>query len=165
MARILPYAAFMVSLTVNNTGKTFDGDSNIPLLCYLRDELSLTGTNCGCGIAQCGTCTGHVDGASTRASHQLMSALEGRAVTTIEGLHAAAAHPAQMAWRTIDAPPRATRRTQYRKTRAQVSGNADRHATKTPNSTASTLQLSSGRIKKNASVASFCRSPVNFSAR
>lgn len=94
----------MISLTVNNTSKTFDGDPNMPLLWYLRDELSLTGTKYGCGIAQCGACTVHVDGAPTRACQQLMSALDGRAVTTIEGLHAEAAHPAQAAWRTVDVP-------------------------------------------------------------
>lgn len=94
----------MISLTVNNAIREFDGDPTMPLLWFLRDELTLTGTKYGCGIAQCGACTVHVDGAPARACQQPMSSMEGRTVTTIEGLHPDSAHPAQLAWRTVDVP-------------------------------------------------------------
>ena len=94
----------MISLTVNGTRRTFDGDPAMPLLWFLRDELALTGTKYSCGVATCGACTVHVDGQPVRACQRRMSSLEGRAVTTIEGLHPTGAHPAQVAWREIDVP-------------------------------------------------------------
>ena len=93
-----------VTLTVNGTSRTFDGDPSMPLLWYLRDDLALTGTKYGCGISQCGACTVHVDGAPTRACQRRMQTLAGANVTTIEGLHPSGEHPLQMAWRDIDVP-------------------------------------------------------------
>ena len=97
-------SAAPISLTVNGTRRRFAGDPSMPLLWYLRDELALTGTKYGCGIAQCGACTVHVNGAPVRACQRRMQTLEGAAVTTIEGLHPDGAHPLQQAWRTIDVP-------------------------------------------------------------
>jgi isoquinoline 1-oxidoreductase alpha subunit len=94
----------MITLTVNGTRHTFDGDPTMPLLWYLRDELQLTGTKYGCGIAQCGACTVHVGGTPTRACQLRMDGLEGAVVTTIEGLHPQGDHPLQRAWREIDVP-------------------------------------------------------------
>lgn len=94
----------MISLTVNGTRRTFDGDPAMPLLWFLRDELALTGTKYSCGVATCGACTVHIDGQPVRSCQRRMSSLEGRAVTTIEGLHPTGEHPAQIAWREIDVP-------------------------------------------------------------
>lgn len=93
-----------ITLTVNGVRRRFDGDSSMPLLWYLRDDLALHGTKYGCGIAQCGACTVHVNGAPVRACQRRMQSLEGAAVTTIEGLHPNGAHPLQEAWRSIDVP-------------------------------------------------------------
>ncbi len=92
----------MVTITVNGTEHRFDGDPETPLLWVLRDELGLTGTKYGCGIAQCGVCTVHVDGTASRACITPISAVEGRAVTTIEGLSADGDHPLQVAWRALN---------------------------------------------------------------
>jgi isoquinoline 1-oxidoreductase subunit alpha len=94
----------MISLTVNGTRRTFDGDPTMPLLWFLRDEIGLTGTKYGCGIAQCGACTVYIDGRPVRSCRQTMEGLEGVAVTTIEGLHPSGEHPVQVAWREIDVP-------------------------------------------------------------
>ena len=94
----------MITLTVNGTRRTFDGDPSMPLLWFLRDELALTGTKYGCGIAQCGACTVLVDGRPVRSCRQAMERLEGVSVMTIEGLHASGEHPVQVAWREIDVP-------------------------------------------------------------
>jgi isoquinoline 1-oxidoreductase alpha subunit len=94
----------MVTLTVNGKRHSFDGDPTMPLLWYLRDELSLTGTKFGCGVAACGACTVHVEGQPARACQTPMSALEKKKVTTIEGLDAKGAHPAQVAWREAEVP-------------------------------------------------------------
>jgi isoquinoline 1-oxidoreductase alpha subunit len=89
----------MVSLQVNGTSQSFDGDPTMPLLWYLRDVLQLTGTKYGCGLALCGACTVHVDGAAVRSCRTPMSAVQGRSVTTIEGLDPNGRHPVQVAWR------------------------------------------------------------------
>jgi isoquinoline 1-oxidoreductase alpha subunit len=94
----------MITLTVNGSRRTFDGDPTMPLLWFLRDELALTGTKYGCGVAQCGACTVHVEAKPVRACQMLMSELEGATVITIEGLHPAGQHPLQVAWREIDVP-------------------------------------------------------------
>ena len=94
----------MITLTVNGTPRTFDGDPTMPLLWYLRDGLGLTGTKFGCGVASCGACTVHVDGAPARACRTAMSTLSGKSVVTIEGLDPKGEHPAQVAWREIDVP-------------------------------------------------------------
>ena len=93
-----------ITLTVNGTRRTFDGDATMPLLWFLRDELALTGTKYGCGISQCGACTVHVDGAPVRACQRRMQTLNDASVTTIEGLHPSGEHPLQVVWREIDVP-------------------------------------------------------------
>jgi isoquinoline 1-oxidoreductase alpha subunit len=94
----------MITLTVNGTRRTFDGDPAMPLLWYLRDELALTGTKYGCGIAQCGACTVHVGGRPVRSCQTRMGTLNGASVVTIEGLHPKGEHPLQVAWREIQVP-------------------------------------------------------------
>ena len=88
----------MIKLTVNGRARSFDGDDDMPLLWYLRDELRLTGTRFGCGAGLCGACTVHVDGQAVRACQTQMSALQGKRVTTIEGLSPTGTHPVQRAW-------------------------------------------------------------------
>jgi isoquinoline 1-oxidoreductase alpha subunit len=94
----------MTKLSVNGEQRSFDGDPSMPLLWYLRDELGLTGTKFGCGIAECGACTVHVDGDAARACVTPMSSLDGRKVTTIEGLSADGSHPVQKAWQALNVP-------------------------------------------------------------
>jgi isoquinoline 1-oxidoreductase subunit alpha len=76
----------------------------MPLLWYLRDELALTGTKFGCGIAACGTCTVHLNGDAVRACATAMGDVEGQTVVTIEGLSNDGMHPVQKAWRSINVP-------------------------------------------------------------
>jgi isoquinoline 1-oxidoreductase subunit alpha len=92
----------MIRLRVNGTDRTFDGDPATPLLWYLRDELALTGTKFGCGMALCGACTVHLDGQAVRACIVGVGNAAGKHVTTIEGLSADGNHPVQQAWRAID---------------------------------------------------------------
>jgi isoquinoline 1-oxidoreductase alpha subunit len=94
----------MIQLKVNGATKQFDGDPDMPLLWYLRDVADLTGTKFGCGIAQCGACTVHVNGAATRSCVTAMKDVAGKAVTTIEGLSAKADHPLQRAWKEANVP-------------------------------------------------------------
>jgi isoquinoline 1-oxidoreductase alpha subunit len=94
----------MTKLRVNGVERTFEGDPAMPLLWYLRDELGLTGTKFGCGIAACGACTVHVDGEAQRACVTPVSTLEGRSVVTIEGLSEDGDHPVQRAWRAENVP-------------------------------------------------------------
>ena len=94
----------MASLTVNGAARNFEGDSAMPLLWYLRDELQMTGTKFGCGMALCGACTVHLDGAAVRSCSTPMSAAFGKKVTTIEGLDAKGQHPLQLAWRQQGVP-------------------------------------------------------------
>ena len=94
----------MVTLQVNGEERQFDGDPSMPLLWYLRDELGLTGTKFGCGIAECGACTVHVDGEAARSCATTVSDVAGRKVTTIEGLDPEGNHPVQKAWRTVNVP-------------------------------------------------------------
>lgn len=94
----------MTKLRVNGVERTFEGDPAMPLLWYLRDELGLTGTKFGCGIAACGACTVHVDGEAQRACVTPVSTLEGKSVVTIEGLSEAGDHPVQRAWRAENVP-------------------------------------------------------------
>jgi isoquinoline 1-oxidoreductase alpha subunit len=94
----------MTKLQVNGVERTFEGDPAMPLLWYLRDELGLTGTKFGCGIAACGACTVHVNGAAQRACVTPVSALAGKSVVTIEGLSENGDHPVQLAWRDANVP-------------------------------------------------------------
>jgi isoquinoline 1-oxidoreductase subunit alpha len=94
----------MVKLRINGQEQSFDGDPSMPLLWYLRDELGLTGTKFGCGMALCGACTVHIDGEAARACVTAVSDAAGRAVITIEGLDAAGNHPVQKAWRALNVP-------------------------------------------------------------
>ena len=94
----------MVNLTVNGAQVAFDGDPTMPLMWYLRDELGLTGTKFGCGVALCGACTVHLNGEAVRACGVPMSDVGGKAVVTIEGLDPKGAHPVQVAWRNLSVP-------------------------------------------------------------
>ncbi|MBX9701847.1 MAG: (2Fe-2S)-binding protein, partial [Acetobacteraceae bacterium] len=94
----------MIELTVNGEARRLDLDPDMPLLWALRDHLGLMGTKYGCGIAQCGACTVHVDGVATRACQARIGDLAGRRVTTIEGLHPAGRHPVQLAWIEAQVP-------------------------------------------------------------
>ena len=89
----------MIRLRVNGTDRSFDGDPATPLLWYLRDELGLTGTKFGCGMALCGACTVHVEGQAMRACVIGVGNVAGKDVVTIEGLSADGSHPVQQAWR------------------------------------------------------------------
>ncbi len=95
----------MPRLTINGHTQQVDVDPDTPLLWVLRDTLGLTGTRYGCGIAQCGACTVHIDGVATRSCSVPVSAVEGAAITTIEGLSAnGGLHPVQKAWIAHDVP-------------------------------------------------------------
>ncbi|MCA3141971.1 MAG: (2Fe-2S)-binding protein [Betaproteobacteria bacterium] len=93
-----------MKLKVNNQERNFSGDPQMPLMWYLRDELGLTGTKFGCGVGLCGACTVHVDGRAARACATPMQSLDGKAITTIEGLHPQGNHPVQKAWRDANVP-------------------------------------------------------------
>jgi isoquinoline 1-oxidoreductase alpha subunit len=88
----------MTSFTIN--GKTVDvtADADTPLLWIIREQLKLTGTKFGCGIAQCGACTVHIDGEPTRSCSIDLASVAGKSVTTIEGLSPDSSHPLQKAW-------------------------------------------------------------------
>jgi aerobic-type carbon monoxide dehydrogenase small subunit (CoxS/CutS family) len=92
----------MISLMVNGKVHRVDVSPDTPLLWVLRDTLGLTGTKYGCGIAQCGACTLHVNGEPTRACVTPISTLAGKSVTTIEGLSKSGEHPVQQAWFELD---------------------------------------------------------------
>lgn len=95
----------MVSFRVNGRPVTFDGDATMPLLWYLRDHAGLTGTKFGCGVGSCGACTIHLEGVATRACQLPLSAIEGKSVTTIEGLaHGEDLDRVQAAWIEEDVP-------------------------------------------------------------
>jgi len=94
----------MISLTVNGQKHTLDIEAETPLLWVLRDELGLTGTKFGCGIAQCGACTVHLNGAATRSCAIQIGDIDGATVLTIDGLAHDASHPVQRAWIEHDVP-------------------------------------------------------------
>ena len=94
----------MITLTVNGKAHQLDVEPDAPLLWVIRDEIGLTGTKFGCGIAQCGACTVLIDGMATRSCITPVSAVEGSAITTIEGLSKDGSHPLQRAWEEIDVP-------------------------------------------------------------
>lgn len=92
------------NLTINGTSMQVDVDPNTPMLWVLRDHLDLVGTKFGCGIAQCGACTIHLDGNAVRSCQLPVSAVEGAKITTIEGLSEKGDHPVQQAWMAHDVP-------------------------------------------------------------
>lgn len=94
----------MIKLTVNGQPKDVEVAEETPLLWVLRDTLGLTGTKYGCGMALCGACTVHVDGAPTRACVTPVASVAGKSITTIEGLSPDRSHPVQRAWMEIDVP-------------------------------------------------------------
>jgi isoquinoline 1-oxidoreductase alpha subunit len=95
----------MTKLTVNGTPHDVDVDPDTPLLWVLRETVGLTGTKYGCGIAQCGACTVHVDGVPTRSCSLPLSAAAGKQITTIEGLAKdGVLHPVQKVWLAMDVP-------------------------------------------------------------
>ncbi|MGW8282666.1 MAG: (2Fe-2S)-binding protein [Gemmatimonadota bacterium] len=89
-------------LTVNGVDRDVDAPPDMPLLWVLRDLLGMTGTKYGCGIAQCGACTVHIDGKQQRSCVLPVSSAEGKQITTIEGLSDDASHPVQVAWAELD---------------------------------------------------------------
>ncbi|WP_417800214.1 (2Fe-2S)-binding protein [Tenacibaculum sp.] len=92
------------TLKINGKSVSFTADADTPLLWVLRDELNMVGTKFGCGIAQCGACTVHVDGTAMRSCQLQVSMLEKEEITTIEGLSAEGEHPLQEAWKEVDVP-------------------------------------------------------------
>jgi isoquinoline 1-oxidoreductase alpha subunit len=94
----------MIALNVNGELHNVDADAETPLLWVLRDHLALTGTKYGCGMALCGACTVHVDGAPVRSCLLPLKALEGKSVTTVEGLSRDRSHAVQRAWIELDVP-------------------------------------------------------------
>jgi isoquinoline 1-oxidoreductase alpha subunit len=92
------------NLKINGKQVTVNVDSDTPLLWVLRDELNLVGTKFGCGIAQCGACTVHLDGVAMRSCTLPVVSAEGSNITTIEGLAEDKLHPVQEAWKELDVP-------------------------------------------------------------
>ena len=94
----------MITLVVNGKTQQVDVPLDMPLLWAIRENLALTGTKFGCGIAQCGACTVHVDGKPVRSCNTQVGAVVGKKITTIEGLSAKSDHPVQKAWIELDVP-------------------------------------------------------------
>ena len=95
----------MARLNVNGVVREVDAEPDTPLLWVIREQIGLTGTKYGCGIAQCGACTVHIDGAAVRSCSMPLSAVEpGQKIITIEGLAPDAGHPVQQAWAELDVP-------------------------------------------------------------
>ncbi|CAM1361054.1 Isoquinoline 1-oxidoreductase subunit alpha [Tenacibaculum sediminilitoris] len=92
------------TLKINGKSVSFKADADTPLLWVLRDELNMTGTKFGCGIAQCGACTVHIDGTAMRSCQLQVSMLGDEEITTIEGLSNEGNHPLQEAWKEVDVP-------------------------------------------------------------
>src|SRR5688500_1198593 len=101
-ARFLLPPGGRMNLRINGTAHDVDAPADMPLLWVLRDLLGMTGTKFGCGIAQCGACTVHVDGAPRRACVTPVGRVAGKAITTIEGLSADGSRPVQRAWTELD---------------------------------------------------------------
>ncbi len=94
----------MANLKINGESKTVDLPDDTPLLWAIRDLAQLTGTKYGCGIGLCGACTVHVDGEATRSCLTIIKDVEGKEITTIEGLSKDGNHPVQVAWRDLNVP-------------------------------------------------------------
>jgi isoquinoline 1-oxidoreductase alpha subunit len=93
-----------LKLRINGQTREVEADPDTPLLWVLRDHLGMTGTKFGCGVAQCGACTVHIDGAAVRSCQVPAQVAAGRAITTIEGLSPDGSHPLQKAWVELDVP-------------------------------------------------------------
>ena len=94
----------MINFTLNGSKKTFDGDPDTPLLWVIRDFEKLTGTKYGCGVAQCGACTVHLDGSTRRSCITPISTVDGSEVITIEGISGVEAEAVHKAWLALDVP-------------------------------------------------------------
>lgn len=94
----------MVAFTLNGSKTSYDGDPDMPLLWYVREQAGLTGTKFGCGVAQCGACTVHVDGMPVRSCSTPHDFLDGAKITTIEGAEGAEADAVRAAWEASDVP-------------------------------------------------------------
>ena len=94
----------MVKVKVNGADHEYDGDPNMPLLWFVRDELGLPGTKFGCGAGLCGACTVHVNGEAVRSCMTTLADANGKEVVTIEGLSPDGNHPVQIAWRELSVP-------------------------------------------------------------
>ena len=95
----------MARLTINGTSRDVDVDPDTPLLWVIREQIGLTGTKYGCGVAACGACTVQIDGVATRSCVLPVSAVEAsQQITTIEGLSPDSSHPIQKAWLALDVP-------------------------------------------------------------
>ncbi len=92
------------TLHINGKQRSVTADADTPLLWVLRDEFNLVGTKFGCGIAQCGACTVHIDGVATKSCQMQVSYLDDEIITTIEGLSVGGKHPVQQAWKELDVP-------------------------------------------------------------
>jgi isoquinoline 1-oxidoreductase alpha subunit len=94
----------MVAFTLNGEAHTLDADPEMPLLLAIRDVIGLTGTKFGCGMAQCGACTVHIDGAPTRSCQTAIGDVEGAKITAIEGLSGKVGETVQTVWAELDVP-------------------------------------------------------------
>lgn len=95
----------MIRLNLNGTVREVDAEPDTPLLWVIREQTGLTGTKYGCGIAQCGACTVHIDGAAVRSCSMPVSSITAeQKIVTIEGLSAERSHPVQKAWAALDVP-------------------------------------------------------------
>ncbi|WP_353645335.1 (2Fe-2S)-binding protein [Mesorhizobium sp. WSM2239] len=94
----------MVAFTLNGESRTLDVDPEMPLLWAIREIVGLTGTKFGCGLAQCGACTVHIDGVPTRSCQTAISDIEGASITTIEGLSGKVGETVQAVWAELDVP-------------------------------------------------------------
>ena len=94
----------MIQLKVNGADQSFSGDSEMPLLWYLRDVLGMTGSKFGCGVGLCGACTVHVNGQAKRSCITAMRDTAGKEITTVEGIEMNGLHPVQKAWMQINVP-------------------------------------------------------------
>ena len=91
-------------LKINGVSQEIEATPDMPLLWALRDDLDMVGTKFGCGIGQCGACTVHLDGNAARSCQLKISQLDGKEITTIEGLSVDGSHPVQQAWKEVDVP-------------------------------------------------------------
>jgi isoquinoline 1-oxidoreductase alpha subunit len=94
----------MIRLKINGVSRQFDGEPDMPLLWYLRDELQLTGTKFGCGQGLCGACTVHINGEAKRSCQTPMQTAAGKDIVTIEGLNPQGQHLVQLAWQEVNVP-------------------------------------------------------------